>query len=294
MNNNTSTDILIFTIALNGYEYLYKKNFISHENYAKKYGYSYICVKKPGLTTLGIECAWLKVALMIRALRNGYRWVIFLDADTRVSEDTPAIITLEKHRKSLYVAKGYSGRLNSGVLIAKNCFQVLKYFEQTLSHAEMPLPAEDDVGWGENGHLIHFASQRYFVHYLDQRWNNNVDQALDDYIRHYSYGPLHGLYHPLFVDKLRYLIQHYTLAVLKRAETYWQRLFKIPKNSFSVRLNSLVEKTTENYPVFADIGSTHYQRYLNREQHLHDEQLSLQLIQQSRSTAYPHLRIVRS
>lgn len=287
MSNKKTPNVLVFSIGLNGYEHLYRNNFETHQCYARMHGYHYVCVQKPSYTTLGMECAWLKVTLMIRALHKGYHWVVFLDADTQVNSDTPPITALEAEDKSLYVARGYSGRFNSGVLIVKNCHQVLRYFERVLAHAEMPLPSEDDVGWGENGHLIYFSKYRHFVHYLDQRWNNNAAPDLDDYIRHYSYGPLRELYRPGIGDKIAYWVCHYKLALLKRLELWQQRLCGKKRLGFNTRLALLVEQVIQAYPVFS-IGSDTVDSY--QDSTSLKQRLPLRILQQNRPARRIHLK----
>ncbi|MFQ3288857.1 MAG: hypothetical protein ACI93V_001077, partial [Alteromonadaceae bacterium] len=67
MSNKT----LIFSIALNGYQLLYRHCINSHRAYAKKYGYEYLVISRPYFTALGVECCWLKLTLMLEALKAG-------------------------------------------------------------------------------------------------------------------------------------------------------------------------------------------------------------------------------
>ncbi|MBA55601.1 MAG: hypothetical protein CMK89_14195 [Pseudomonadales bacterium] len=195
MNNTpprtADNNILVFSIALNGYQWLYQALSATHQAYADQHGYRYIQVQRPWISTLGREVCWLKVCLALASLRSGYEWVVFLDADTRVSACTPKIESLEQSGRHLYVAKGYSGRLNSGVLIMRRHPDMLKVLQSALAIATQPVAKECDVGWGENGHLIQLCRQAQFVHYLDQKWNNNHNPELQDYIRHFSAGPMH-------------------------------------------------------------------------------------------------------
>ena len=40
-------------------------------------------------TTIGVECCWLKLTLMIEALDNGYDAVLFVDADAYIQPQAP-------------------------------------------------------------------------------------------------------------------------------------------------------------------------------------------------------------
>jgi len=148
---------LVFSIAINGYHWKYKKNIDSHRAYAKRQGYRYVVVDRPVISLLEMECAWLKVALMIEALRAGYQWVLFVDADAEIKADAPAVESLDEVGKCLYMARGYSRRINSGVLIAKQSEEASLFFRKVLENCNLSLPKTDDVGWGENGHIIYFA-----------------------------------------------------------------------------------------------------------------------------------------
>ena len=111
--------VLVFTLAAAGYDWLYHKNIRSHRSYAKRHAYNYSVVNKPRLTTLGLDVVWLKIYLLREALAADYDWLVCLDADTEIRECCPAIESLEQAGKSIYLAEGYSGRFNSGVIILK-------------------------------------------------------------------------------------------------------------------------------------------------------------------------------
>jgi len=242
-----NTKVLMYSMAVNGYQWLYKPHFQGHARYAAKHGYRYQLVTKPGTTLLGMESAWLKLSLMLEALKAGYDWVIFVDADTDISDLTPRVELLEKDGKSLYVAKGHSGRINSGVLIVRNTLEVRHFFETVIANALKPLPKCDDVGWGENGHIIHFAHGKNFIEYIDPRWNNNVDPNLDDYIRHYGGGPLHKHFKPSLLNYLLYSVVHYFLELLKVCVAVF---FTRPPSHFESKLNGLTQRVLSYYSAF--------------------------------------------
>ena len=208
--------VLIFTLAARGYHWLYRDNLESQREYAQRHGYTYSVVDRPQLTTLGLDVAWLKIHLIKKALSMDFDWVFFIDADAKIQPNCPPILDLQQQEKSIYVANGYSGRINSGVLIIKNDVASRNFFNTVLSHRDHSLPPEDDVGWGENGHIIHFAKANASIAIISKHWNNNSDAKLNDYIRHYSAGPLRKLYKPRAADFIRHKALNYFLAVLTR------------------------------------------------------------------------------
>lgn len=244
---------LVFTLALNGYQWRYSQLIKTHNHYASKHGYEYVAVTRPRFSMLGLEVAWLKIKLIQHALRAGYDWVMFLDADTQVSQSTPSIQELNQTGKSIYMGEGFSGRINSGVIIIKNSLQARTLFTTIINRATDPIPTEDDVGWGENGHIIHYAKNCDFVAVLDSKWNNNHDKALDDYIRHYSRGPLYEEFQPTIHESFLSGLYHYALAVAKRLvvdSNISAPSQAINKYRFNQRLNTTLRKVLNRYPQF--------------------------------------------
>jgi len=153
----------------------------------------------------------------------------------------------------IYAAKGFSGRFNSGVLFIRNTDLSKQFFNTMLEIATHPLPQQDDVGWGENGHFIHLAKSTPLCAELDSRWNNNFQKDLDDHVRHYSRGPLYDEFRPPLANMLLERLCHYSLAVFKRLD----RLLKhcLPSQqpddkNFLTRLDNLSARVLSKYPHF--------------------------------------------
>lgn len=217
--------VLVFSVALNGYQWRYRALLKSHRAYAERWGFRHIAVTQPGYSKLGMEVAWLKVALINTALRSGYDWVLFLDADTQVQPHAPCMLDVQQTGKDIYAARGFSGRFNSGVLMVRNSERSAAFFHHLQTMVCLPLPEEDRVGWGENGYFIHLAKQseyREHIAELELAWNNNQLAYQSDYIRHYSRGPLHESFVPSWLDRSLAACYHYGLAALKRANKYFK------------------------------------------------------------------------
>lgn len=183
-------NILVFSIALNGYQLLYRKFLDSHKNYAARHGYHYQAITRPYFTSMGVECCWLKLTLMQHALCQGYQAVMFIDADAFVHERAPNLENMLSNNAHIFMAKGYTDRFNSGVMVVKRGKCAEKWISDILADKNKPIEPHDSVGWGENGHIIKHAHNKSFIMEIDKRWNNTDQPAMDDYITHCNYGPL--------------------------------------------------------------------------------------------------------
>lgn len=235
--------ILVFSVGLNFYDKIYDRCMASHQRYAEQQDYDYVLVNKPRWGTV-IESVWLKVPLILAGLKAGYDWVFFVDADCEIRPNAPRVETLAVSGKSLYLGNGFSGNVNSGVIIAKNEQKAVAFFQQVFDAAGTDVPEMD---WGENGHIIHFSKNNDQLEILDRRWNNNADVELDDYIRHYSAG---GPMRPLY--KFSKSVQLLQLSL--RARNKFMKLaggrHTIARNQLITRLNQRVEACHKLYPQF--------------------------------------------
>ena len=216
---------LVLSIALNGYQWMYKKELDTHKKYAQKQGYSHQAVTRPYVSALGVECCWLKLTLMRTALLSGYDTVLFLDADTVVNASCPALSSVLENEKHIYMAKGYSKRFNSGVLIAQNNELTTSWISRVIDSRFNTVQKENDVGWGENGHVIELSKDVNFIKELDQKWNNTFDHHLDDYIRHSNCGPMRtGFLHNIF-HKIVFCLSARILAFVNRKQLVSDRKY---------------------------------------------------------------------
>jgi hypothetical protein len=216
---------LVLSIALNGYQWMYRKELITHKRYAQNRGYSHQAVTRPYISALGVECCWLKLTLMRTALLSGYDTVMFLDADTLVNANCPALSSVFEKEKHIFMAKGYSKRFNSGVLIARNNELTISWISRVIDSRFSSVQKENDVGWGENGHIIELSKGVSFIKELHQKWNNTYDHHLDDYIRHCNCGPMRtGLFHNFF-HKAVFCLSARILAFVNRNQTIAEHKF---------------------------------------------------------------------
>lgn len=238
MNN-----VLIFSVAINGYQYLYQRNFVSHKRYADRFGFDCKCVTEPSLSSAGVECAWLKIPLILAAFKRGYDWVVFVDADTEITSVCPDIRAVEAIGKTIYMAKGYSERYNSGVIICRNHSDSVRFFEQVMSRKNQPLEECDKVGWGENGHIIRRAKVSECVLEVGSQWNNNRFPKMADYIRHYSFGPMRRFFKPTIKEYL--LFYGY-----RKLASIMCRLRELKNRDQDTVLDDLVAQAKAKYPCF--------------------------------------------
>ena len=247
--------VLCFSVATNGYQYYYQSNIESHKAYCERQGYEYISVTKPWLTLLGRESCWLKVALLRDALLAGYDWVICLDADTEIRDHTPPIHYLEAEGKSIYLSDGFSSRFNTGVFIVKREASSQAFIEKLLHASNHPLPKQCQVGWGENGHVIRLAKGSTIIQRISRRWNNNGEHLLDDYIRHYSRGPLWHTFQPDLKARLKFL----AIQLLIRPASWLIEEQSKPQFFFPA-LERLVIKVKNSYPQFDELSVMNQER----------------------------------
>lgn len=220
MTNKT----LVFSIALNGYQWLYQKELATHKHYAKRYNYDYQAVTRPSFSVLGVECCWLKLTLMRTALLSGYESVMFIDADAVVKKNCPPLETLYDESKYLYMAKGYSNRFNSGILIALNNPKVINWLQKVIDKRMQHVLDENSVGWGENGHIIELSHNCPFICEIDQRWNNTFNLELTDFIQHKNCGPLRTSWLYNFIHRMIFFLSNRVLKFINAFDFFKKRL----------------------------------------------------------------------
>jgi len=181
---------LVVSMGFNGYQTIYASNIASHRQYCERIGAAYVFVDKPDFTPLTMESTWLKIPLLLTGLAAGYEWIMYLDADTEVKAACPDMRSLASLGGDLLMAKGFSGRVNAGVVIVRRSDPVARFLKTLLVESGKELPPEDHVPWGDNGYFIHFGKTYGGLRILPTEWNNNRDPSLRDYIRHYSAGPM--------------------------------------------------------------------------------------------------------
>jgi hypothetical protein len=200
---------LVVCVALEGYSKIFDRCIKTQRQYSDRYGYDYLLVERLSRSVTPEEAAWLKIGIIIRALDKNRPWVATFDADCEIRPQTPRLESLEAHGKSVYIANGFSGRLNSGVMIVSNHEDSKTLFTRILAHAGGSVPMECRAPY-ENGHVIHFATGHSAVQSLEHaRWNNNSQLDSDSYIQHYT-GPLRRQYLE------RYDIQFMERQILKK------------------------------------------------------------------------------
>lgn len=244
------TKTLVFSIAMNGYQLLYKHCLSSHQRYAKRCNYDYIAVTQPAYTMLGVECCWLKLTLIKQALLAGYTDVLFIDADAEVKNSAPALDTIKQIDKHLYLANGYSNRFNSGVIYARAHASVIDWLNRVLAAKDGGIPNEDDVGWGENGYVIHFAKQCEFIATLDSKWNNTWQPELADYIRHYNHGPLRSGLTLFLIHKGLGRLTRLIVKLKQKIHALDSANRCIANNQKDSAFSQLCQQVKRHYPIF--------------------------------------------
>lgn len=191
--------ILVFSIALEGFEQKFADCIKTQIEYCNCFQYEYVLLKQAPYHLSRDEAGWLKVPMIKAGLAARYEWVAFLDADCEIRPHTPSFpeyLSALSTDKTVFLAPGFSGRINSGVILVKNSPEAVEFFDTILSNVDFEIPApEDRVGWGENGHFIYYGKNHPTVFLLEHTmWNNNSHLNDQSYIQHYVTGPMREWY----------------------------------------------------------------------------------------------------
>ncbi|MBF9237485.1 DUF273 domain-containing protein [Hymenobacter sp. BT683] len=190
----TKNRTLVLSIALGGYDLVFRNCIKSQQDYCDRLGYEYRLITDSHYKLTASVSSWLKIVLIIKALKSGYDTIFFIDADCLVRPHTPGIEQIVADTESIYVAQGYSGRINAGVIIVKNTPQSLAFFQNILDKCEIKVP-QDDYALYENGHMIHYGKNSPEIKIIPRLlWNNNSEIDEKSYVQHYSGGPLRAVY----------------------------------------------------------------------------------------------------
>jgi hypothetical protein len=235
---------LVFSIALNGYQHLYRKELASQKRYAVRLGYDYQAITRPFFSPLGVECCWLKLTLMREALMSGYQNVMFVDADAEIKSNCPPLEKLFIDDKFVFMAKGRTKRFNSGVLITRNHALVLDWLTNIINSQNITVLQQNNVGWGENGHVIELSKDCPFISEIDLKWNNTYNHDLTDYIRHKNCGVLRDSVVTNVVHRIIFCLSHRILLLKNKFTT------PTIHNSSDKTLENETEKISKIYPSF--------------------------------------------
>jgi hypothetical protein len=232
---------LVFSVAQNGAGMGWWSCLRSQAAYAARLGYAYQAVLRP-LRVEPALSAWLKIPLMLRALRAGCDWVAFLDADCKVSWLAPDFRAVEVAGRSVYRANGNFGRLDSGVLFARRDPASIDFFEQAMARLSQDPTDPVEVAGCELDPVSACTRDRCEAAPGDARWNHGDLRGLDPYFRRDS-GALSGA--------RRALVSRLELAVRSRA---------VSANgtgaSFGERLSALAETCWRLYPLLSRAEDT--------------------------------------
>lgn len=243
--------VLVFSIALIGYDQIFRYCIDSHRAYCQQHDYDYVLIDKfPGVPDKE-EATWLKIILIIEALKAGYDWVFFIDADCEVRLHTPAIAAIKRSGKSIYLAPGHSGFINAGILITESAPESMNFFKNVLDSAgqdlpELSIPELSTLAWSENPNIVHFAKNNDAVCLLEHRyWNNNTDLDPESYVIHYSSGTFRAFY----LEKYASQVAQMQGKVLRKIYTTYLQSFP-KRDSLKLRLDKYKSFYASHYPVF--------------------------------------------
>jgi hypothetical protein len=126
------------------------------------------------------------------ALAVGYDRVAYIDCDAEVLPPAPPLDNVFNvdSRGHVFMARGHSNRFNAGVIFARNGRTSRRFFQEIWNAMGTLLDPADDVGWGDNGHVIQVARRMGCVTEIPASWNNTAwPPPPVEFIRHHT-GPL--------------------------------------------------------------------------------------------------------
>jgi len=176
---------ILLTVSFNARGYERSAYFTSRADWARKNGVDHLHVSE---STTGLKLdahcsAWLRLPLMA-ALRG--RALFYLDNDCTISLDCPVQSQITGGLDHLFVARGHSGRPNSGVLMVSE--QGSDIFDFCVDNIANAVPPACEAPY-ENGHVI-WACESLPWRPLPQ-WLNDAD-GTSGLIVHHT-GPNHHL-----------------------------------------------------------------------------------------------------
>lgn len=183
--DDQSRQPILLTTSFNCVDYEQSAYFKQRETWAAKndLDHVYVTENTTGLTLDAHASAWLRLPLM-KALQG--RRIIYVDHDCLVAEDTPVPDLVTGGLDELFVARGHSGRPNSGVLIvSSNGSEIFDFCIKRIAEA-VPLAYSAPY---ENGHVIWACT---VCPWRPLPWWMNDTRGTDGKVIHHT-GPNHHL-----------------------------------------------------------------------------------------------------
>lgn len=141
---------LLITVSFNVQDYEVSDYAIGREAWARAHGveHVYVSERTTGLK-LDAHCsAWLRLPLM-QSLRG--RALFYLDHDCLISAACPTPVEIMAERKGVFLARGHSGRPNSGVmLVSPEGTELFDFCVDRIAET----PPDGCKAPCENGHVI--------------------------------------------------------------------------------------------------------------------------------------------
>jgi predicted O-methyltransferase YrrM len=119
-----NSDIAICSLSAGSiYKTKVKYGIQTRAEYCKKHGYDFREDEDDKIIDTTRPLAWSKINLILRCLEDGYNYVVWIDADTFIMNNTiPIQFFIDNYlqNKDILVTKDYIDLINSGVMFIKN------------------------------------------------------------------------------------------------------------------------------------------------------------------------------
>lgn len=186
--------LVVLNVHTPRYKRLFRNALSTQRAYAERYGYAYH--SEALRQEDAARAKWRKLE-MVEQLLKAHGCVLLLDADCFVMDSAPDVREELIPGKDIYMAKGRSGRFNSGVMLVRSTDLATEFVHRIVAgRYTMEIDPENRVSAaGENGHVIQLSMSPEFaptIAELSSIWNENRTDAGEGYILHLVTGPLRG------------------------------------------------------------------------------------------------------
>lgn len=157
------------------YQPLLALNLNRNQEYCNKHGFDYDVLMgtlDPKYSNV-LQGGWVKIEMIIRALKRGYQFIVWLDPDTLIKDfDTDLRDGCPKGIGACWHRIPQLNHWNVGALYLQNNNSTLKFMEDWLN----TFPGERQ--WMEQGEFNKLAMKSNIVETISDRWNATLNYSM--------------------------------------------------------------------------------------------------------------------
>lgn len=157
-----------------GFEKMIELTREHNQAYCDKHGFDFQCVVEDNLIAVD-NGAWAKIKYIKEALREGYQYIVWLDADAMIIDTSVDLREAVQYKKisACWHRIPQLNHWNVGVLYIYNSPNVVDFVDKWFN--SYPPPAD---GWFEQGVFNRLALKNNTVITASDRWNATIDVSM--------------------------------------------------------------------------------------------------------------------